>query len=625
MFKHITMPLAVCLLISGTIFAAPVRQTDRLSHVSLVKNPKGELSFNGYNFKVADHSEKLAGRPFREAEMTPVITTAPGEKSLYYKKSEGWFNYDGRFINYSDMYQSAEINRDNDYVYLYNILSYSETNSYVAGTIADNMITVPMDQTVLELDPELGLNIGLLKTVLWSQANPDYEEEGDPETVMYIDFEYSTDFPEVNYLIGEDGSLTLIIPRDPNETWKERTEQGKTFLNPGDYGYTDYALGFYWTDDFTWTGDCDLRQEYTEFNIPQVEVPEGLKFNTYTYINMFGEGVIASIARQDDALYIKGLSPYAPEAVVKADLITTEHGGLLASVAPNQFVGSFIGYYYILSKTVVAVPDDFGSIDAGYYTLAPDTINSYFLVETDPETGEITSLISELDNFSLGFNISPDYFDPIDVFEDLVLTAQESFEGEPCTPDDVFYGDYAKWMGLNFLFFHLPPFAADGSVIDVNNLYYTIYLNGEPYVFQQTEGFNLLDELVVMYQGVESPMIEVPYMFDNGMDLWKDDVDYFYVGLYIEDIETLGVQAIYRYGDEASYSELITVTVADDADAQLNYDAEAEIGIIKADSLKYEYYDLNGRRVINPGDGIFILHTILPDGSVKVKKVVKNN
>ena len=34
------------------------------------------------------------------------------------------------------------------------------------------------------------------------------------------------------------------------------------------------------------------------------------------------------------------------------------------------------------------------------------------------------------------------------------------------------------------------------------------------------------------------------------------------------------------------------------------------------------YYDMNGRQVVNPGNGIYILKTTLEDGNVKTKKVV---
>ena len=53
-------------------------------------------------------------------------------------------------------------------------------------------------------------------------------------------------------------------------------------------------------------------------------------------------------------------------------------------------------------------------------------------------------------------------------------------------------------------------------------------------------------------------------------------------------------------------------------------DIETGMSEIESESISIEWYDIAGRRVINPGKGLFIRKTVLSNGSVKTEKLMKN-
>lgn len=602
MIKNFTLAVLGCLLFAGSSIAAPKRnpQAQRAQFSSEKIIPGGELIVNGKTFKIKGES---ARRSTATRAVADVITTAPGTPREYTKESGGYYNY-GSIAAYQDWGQASKIVWDGNDAYFYNILSYKETFSYVLGFREGDEIQVPMGQSV-DAGDDFDVCIGLLRTMIWTEKNPNWEEEdGDyGREVNYINFIVDESMDEVSYYIMEDGSIILDLP-EVNENSVPLPDYGVEYLNPEDYGFPDYVIGFYYSDDLGWTGDADLYQLYEEFNYEKVEVPENVEFEYYSYLNSGNQGVLVNVGRVDDTLYIKGLSMYAPDAVFKAKIIETENG-YKASIAQDQFIGmDMYGYYNLITKALVYDPS-INDFDFGI----PGTVATFSL--SMDETGQIVSMSTDDDSI-LVFNYASELYDPYDEFMNITLRYQATLEGTPCTPYNVWYEEHDDWLGANYLIFHMNEISEDGLILDVNEIYFRVYVNGELFEFQQHDGMDLKDDFVTMYAGVYQPTTMIPYLFDNGFDLFSFE-DEFYVGFYTWDVETVGVQAIYTYGDEETYSELVTVSAKED-DSVESFNAEV---------ISTQYYDLSGKMVTNPQGGIFIKRSVMSDGSVKVSKVAK--
>ena len=580
------------MLLAGSAAAAP-------SHSDAARGvfngsravPGSKIEVNGKTFVVGDpamlkNSGAAPAKSRRIVEVPEAITTPQGLPQEYSKTSGGYYYYGG-YSSYQDAAQAATIYWDGDDAYIYNILSYKETDTYVKGTREGDRLVVPLNQVVDKGD-DFDIRLGLLRTDIAVGANPDPEEDDDPN-VTYIFFLYNNDYETVSYKIGEDGKLTLEIPSLPEGVGKP--DDGYEHLDPSDFGFPDYCLGFYYTDDKTWTGDGDIFQTYEEFNYELVTLPEGAEFRYYSYVNSSDNGVLVNIARVGDELYFKGLSAYAPEAVFKADIVDTGNG-LQARVPQNQFVGkSQDGYYNLLTKTETS--DRFGN-----YDLAAPDVPAIFDITAD-ENGNFVQLTSDNKSNILLLNYADDFLDPYDEFPGITLRYQETLDGEPLPPEGAYFEDHSQWLGAFWLFFYLDMFTEEGNILDVNELYYRIYVNGEPFEFVQHDGLNLRDNFVTMYLGVNPATTLIPYTFYNGNDLFYDEFHLYYVGFYdVTGFETIGVQTVYTYGGVEKCSEIRTIDVRQVVGGVDEIAPDSDGAPI--------YYDLQGRRVAHPSGGLYI-------------------
>lgn len=554
--------------------------------------PAEYLTFNGHTFRVGNPAMKASGSADRHRDVRRVVgpdvitemdIPASAVARQYSKTSGGYYFY-GNYQAYQDAAQAATIYWDGDDAYIYNILSYKETFTYVQATRSGNTLILPLNQFV-EKEQDFGVKLGLLKTVMTVGEDPNWDEEDseDSKMITYIDFVYSEDYDEVSYSIADDGSLTLVIP--PLKGGYNPPDDGYEHPNPEEYGMPPYCLGFYYTDDFGWTGDGDIFQTYYEFNYKPVVEPAGLTYGFYSYRNSEGDGVLVYIGRDGDTLYLKGLSTYAPDALFLANISAD---GKTATVPQDQFIGkSMDGYYNLLTKT--AVRDRFGNID-----LAAPGVDAILNLSYDEE-GNISTISFNGTSNVLIFNYADDFYDPYDEFPGIVLKYQPTLAGVPMPPGNPYFEDHTNWLGAYWLFFYLDPFTAEDNILDINELYYRIYVNGKPYEFEEHAGTNAKGELITMYPGIAEPTSLISYSFYNGSDIFYDEYRLYYVAFYdIEGFETIGVQTVYTYGDEEVCSPIITIDVSGVESAVVD------------ENVPVRYYDLQGTPVANPAHGLFI-------------------
>lgn len=614
MKKYILLIAAAGIAVTGTLSARTTiadrhtgdlkKQTDFSKH-----EVEGEIEVDGriikigkpkgmeLNFQTRAYDDKgWPIKPDTPAPTTPVITNAPGKTVQYCKDMIGY----GSMMPAFGAAVVSEINWDGAYdAYFKDIVTTAMMNHYVRGFLDDETITVPMGQTVFNVDgEEYSLNLGLLKCVM--SVDPDTNNP-------YVYYYYCDDYDKVTYqwtVDKGDEYWELICP--PNISG---IPEG--CVNPIDYGMEPYAIGYYYTDDYEWSGYCDFKQIYQEFPYEKVEMPQGVPTTTFAYVNTQDVGVIVNVAQVDNYLYIEGLSPYVENGVFRGELV---ENGTKLKVEPNQYIGIEAGLYYVITSTIYL--DDRGKME-----LAAQE-PTYFLVERDAQN-KITAIKADPSSpYFLIFNDDPIDFYPVDFFKDLVLTQRDDFNGIPSTPSGVFYENYADLMGANFIFFRLRPLSNTGDVIDISKLYYTIFVNGDPVEFEQTTSIDLNNEVKTIYPGIKEPTYLIPYTFANDIDLYEDSGGTFVVALYFEGMDDVGVESVYRWGKKATYSQLVTVNCTT---GKISYSEGSSAGVeqIKTEEVAgVEYFDLQGRKVEHPANGLFVKVYKMIDGTSKTRKVL---
>ena len=148
------------------------------------------------------------------------------------------------------------------------------------------------------------------------------------------------------------------------------------------------------------------------------------------------------------------------------------------------------------------------------------------------------------------------------------------------------------------LCFYLDPISENGEPLDASRLYYTVHLNGEQ-----------------VPVGMEEEMMEVPFGYNNDMDVFFIDVINFnmVIGFAFEEVETLGVQAFYKnISGEVTSSELVTWE-----------NPSAGVANVSADSpvVSTEYFDMTGRSISEPS-GLCIRRITRANGTVETAKTI---
>ena len=354
-----------------------------------------------------------------------------------------------------------------------------------------------------------------------------------------------------------------------------------------------YAIGLKWTFDDGWNEIGDFMQVYTPFDGEFVTVPENVALEKY-YLNDGYYAYPVEVGLDGDSLYIRGLSSASPGAVVRAVV-----DGNKGYIPQDELLGTVMGYF-IWTKMMVPDPA------LGWALVSPE--ETYGL-EIDLENKIIRSADpSQI----LIFNCEFDRVFYLDGFTNFSLTVPTSFSGTPRNPYGiVFQGeDFREFYGIYGFNFNLSNISKEGNVIDSSCLYYSIYIDGDILEFEEIENF-----YGIMYPGVEGVVTRMPFDFSNGYDIDTESETEKFVGIYPDGVSTIGVQAIYEYDGVTTVSDIVTLDVETGVITDNAYVQTVERGEI----VSVDYYDLTGRKIANPGKGMYIEKTTYSNGTVKAK------
>ncbi len=504
-----------------------------------------------------------------------VITAPEGTIQDVTIKGSGYYLFSGYMLAtyVNDAFPSNVIYGADNEVYISDILPHTNFDTYTKGILKDNTVTISLPQTLYyDAEQKNGYNLTMLTYDEWQMVDEEtgelvFDENGDP--VMEGTYCEDEEPAAVTFNIDADGKWTLSSLPDKK------------------------LLGLTLCSGEGWGGYGVVELSIIPFTEKPVAVPDDIEISKDFWSYIPGDyGWFVNFAQVYDELYFQGICSEFPEAWIKANIEYIDDTIATVSLPQNQYLGIYGETFYIYTKC--ATYDD----DNNTWNIMPDDYQ-YELVWNMEDN---TLKAKDHDVYFL-FNGALDHIYYVELFQDLSLLHQNSLEGTPADPNNLIFKDTIDDYGYNGFFFNVPSISTDGNLLKTEDLYYVIYVDGEEWECNA-------DEYLLPESLTEIPWNYSEYYIYNYGGASRE-VDFF-----VEGLSTVGVQTIYRYNGEETRSEIIT----------LDLEGGSAVKAVGADKevAKVMYFDLAGRAVANPANGLYIKRTTYTDGTtVSSKKFVR--
>lgn len=445
---------------------------------------------------------------------------------------------------------------DDGFVY-FSSMQYGLTGEFIKGRIEGNKILVDLPQPYV-YQHNLDDNGNEVEVITYYLAPLDYEIEAerDPDTGQIVSF----------YTFEEAEPQTLVFAYDA-ESGSIRQESEIAVGTVVEYEGENLLFRFADAEyDMTW-----------EKNVIVPEIPDNLEYESYffEYDNDFGRPAnhYAQVAFDGDYIYVRNISEFMKDLVLRIE--KTADGRWVVPV--NQYMGYASGSY-VFTYAGLLVDDN----EEGYLPYQE------FEFEVDMEKKTLEG--KDLGAF-LALNNSFNQLFYLELYTNPYFTPQ----GVPdyATPQGVYqmYFD-TMFVDMGYLDeigyvveFYVKPISTEGVTLPRDRMYFQLFIDGE------------LWPLTVDLFDVEEDMTTVPLDLRTAHDVNYNAVgDYHDVSLHFEGFNSVGIAILYENIDGTfSASDIATYyRNADDAVEKVEADDDAE------------FFDISGRRVQNPGKGLFI-------------------
>lgn len=455
---------------------------------------------------------------------------------------------------------------DEGNVYFQNLFAFAPGGYWIKGKMeTETTIEVQLPQTISLSDHDkYGKS--------WQDLNVFHTEDIDnvvPEPVQK---------PEDNRLvfsIDKDGAINM-------PPFKDGYSLGLT-----DYS-TDFPDGMWMGFSITW-----MAMEKSTGLYSYVTPPEGLVTKRYSYITQ-GMGVNPEDPKDfgyrmafgfdgDDA-YIGGISLDIPGAWIKG-----HREGNRVILPNNQPMGSAAGAYRVMLQFCKKDPVAYGG-----YSLLPADAEFVFLYDeaTDTYTTEDKDVIILVN----AGGTDKIYF--LQMITDPTLVYQPEAKGVPMDPWGMRFFPREK-TGDNFdtLDFNLPMVTAEGVLLERENMFYRLFIDGDH--------FEILSEEF----DSDQDMWDIPYNYDMFLIVCNRMNTAHEMGIRIAGYETVGIQSV-NVWDGVEYTSNI-VEISTSGVDQIEADRAPE---------SVEYFTLDGLRVGDNARGLVLKRTRYTDGTVGFSK-----
>lgn len=343
-------------------------------------------------------------------------------------------------------------------------------------------------------------------------------------------------------------------------------------------------------DEPSWNYYGDAQTVLTLFDAQPVVAPEGLETSLYTF--RYGNSMkIVNLGIDGNDLYVQGIYDKLPEAWLKGTI-----DGNTVTVNSGQYMGEVNGVMlYWVAATVEEVWNDYWEDYDKVYTYA-DKITFEF----NPVTGVYTSDIVLLaNNGEEDINIYGTYTAP-------VMAPYVEQAATPADPEIYeYYLPEDDEDDCSFTFYIYPE-SVDGDDLNPDKLFYRLYIDNDELLTLTTEDYEYLTE----------DMSEFGFAFTEDWDFSVNTSTGKHKIYLYNTFERIGVQVIYRGGDEEHVSSIV---YSDGTVVSSVAGVQAQSGAVRT-----EYYDLFGRRTsLDAPQRVVIRRTVDADGKVSTDKILK--
>lgn len=533
---------------------------------------------------VPQKQEHVALQPLQK---TPVINAVPGPGSddkliteipegetktmVRYGLAYGFNMFTGLVSQVLDGSVHEITITDKGDVYLNYPVSFffQSVNSYIKGTLSDDIITIQLPQ-LMNVEDQYDDNGNVTDTyydyALKMEFKP-FEQGG--EDGWY----YPAENQIYRFKLNEDGSLTsldqdyMIGQCD----WLESEE------TPGTFGWA-------------WQGNGDFVDREQELTEKVLSVPEEASFTDWTLVNGYSCRTVP-LAFLDDKVYIKN--------------IFADNG------AQGAIVGTLDG-----DKVTFASDQYLGVSDMDLHT-------TYFMgghVQSETQEGETydvfvndgsltfdydkEKLVLHSDNGAFSIVSADKYVPYTTVNHPYIAIPNPNAKVRNLLPPviDIFYPAEEDLEAE--MLFTVPAVDKDMNVLDPEKYFYQLIMDDEVFTFYDDE-YELPEGMTEMTE------VPVNYTSDNAYDFYAYDTNKGMV-IYPQGYEVLGIRTLYK-GDVTVYSPITYVS---------GY--ESGIGAVHTSGAVASvcYFTLDGIRVSEPGRGMYIRMIRYEDGTVTHSKVI---
>lgn len=467
--------------------------------------------------------------------------------------------------------------------YYYNFWGYIVSGSNEAG-VGNYVMT---DDAIYLKDPFSGLPT---ETYLKLDKTADNEYVAHlPQAIYNEDYEGTTYHYYASKLkINDEGTTYLADTLDDNtvdqdvkfildnDTLKAVDLDGERII-----GLTD--------DTYAWYGYGDFNYALYDNPYTVTTVPDGATIEKWT----LNKQLLVNVAIVDNDVYVQD-----PVLGENGNWFKGTISGGKATFSGMQYMGVNSGYAtheFFFPGTYSTYQDEKGQTQYTY-AIANDIVLNY--------DKDAKKLSYSVDSTAFIINASPSRVYYINCYNDPVLQKFVEVAATPADPVITNLTAYDEQYGAGFQF-DLPATDVDGNFIDPAKLYYNIYFDDS----EDPETFSPDD-----YKNLTEDMTNVPYDF-------TDNYDFTYVGeshtlyFYVAEYDNIGVSQTYTGGGETHRSNIVWATNPTSIKGVTN-DAKTVRSV--------NYYDLSGRKVSAPAQGLYIKTITYTDGSKKtVKRMAK--
>ena len=301
------------------------------------------------------------------------------------------------------------------------------------------------------------------------------------------------------------------------------------------------------------------------------------------------------------------------EYVLKATSIKYNADGSIAGMEPAQWnvrLGQKGNEVYIqglfeampLAWVKGTLDDDELTLKRGQYYGAHPQLSSMKFYFASQYFGELSDMVMSYDTstrtytgggYYLLVNSSKTAIAPYYVFAGVTISPVADVAAVPANPVVETYQAFNDEFGYGYVCFTLPTVDVNGNAINRDNMGYRLYTEQDGqqsvYTFKQT-----------LYENLAEDTETIPYFYADSYDFYMGGS---FVALYEESLQwsKLGVQTVYKAGGKENCSDITWYELTEgDVDA-----ITTQMNTCKGAAV---VYDLQGRRVAEPGKGLYIVN-----------------